>query len=81
MVSCNVLSCWAQLFSFFFFFFFAGCQILSDSDLQIKKKETEATSTMENCIVTQSKVSFVLRCSYESTLVVCAVARTVSRSV
>ena len=84
MVSCNVLSCWALLFSFFYlfiyFFFFAGCQILSDSDLQIKK-ETEATSTMENCIVTQSKVSFVLRCSYESTLVVCAVARTVSRSV
>ena len=50
---------------------------------------------MENCIVTQSKlligspdtnfiscrVSFVLRCFYKSTLVVCAVARTVSRSV
>ena len=83
MVSCDVLSCWALLFSFFylFIFFFARCQILSDSDLQIKKKKTEATSTMENCIVTQSKVSFVLRCSYESTLVVCAVARTVSRSV
>ena len=32
----------AQLLSFFFFFF-AGYQILSDSDLQIKKKETEAT--------------------------------------
>ena len=36
--------------------FFAGCQILSDSDLQIKKKETETTLTMENCIVTQSKL-------------------------
>ena len=41
MVSCNVLSCWALLFSFFYLFiyFFAGCQILSDSDLQIKKKK------------------------------------------
>ena len=57
-------------------------------------KKTEATSTMENCIVTQSKlllgfpirsiscrVSFVLRCFYKGTLVVCAVARTVSRFV
>ena len=53
MVSCNVLSCWAQIVSVFFF---AGCQILSDSDLQIKKI-TEATSTIENCIiVTQSKL-------------------------
>ena len=41
MVSCNVLSCCPALK--FFFFFFAGYQILSDSDLQIKKKETEAT--------------------------------------
>ena len=49
---------------------------------------------MENCIVTESKllivlhtnfiscqVSFVLRCFYKSTLVVFAVARTLSRSI
>ena len=57
-------------------------------------KKTEATSTMENYIVTESKLllgsphelhqlpgSFVLRCFYNSTLVACAVARTVSRFV
>ena len=52
MVSYNVFSCWAQLISVFFF---AGCLILSDSDLQIKKK-TEATLPIENCIETDLKL-------------------------
>ena len=35
-------------------FFLQDVKILSDSELQIKK--TEATSTIENCIVTESKL-------------------------
>ena len=89
MVSCSVLSCSAQLVSVFF----AGCQILSDSDLQVKILKLHqlwrtALLLSQNCCLVfhtnfvSCQVSFVLyRCFYQSTLVVCAVARTVSRSV
>ena len=51
MVSCNVLSCWAQVVRFFFLHDvkFSGIVIY-------RLKKTEATSTIENCIVTQSKL-------------------------
>ena len=79
-------------------FFFSGCQILSDSDLQIKNKKRNwryikygelhwRLWLSQNCWLVlhtnfiRCRASFVLRCSYESALVVCAVARTVSPSV
>ena len=54
MVSCNVLSCWAQLVSVCFFFFWKDVKF---SQIVIhRSQKTEATSTIENCIVTQSKL-------------------------
>ena len=84
-VSYNVLSCSAQLVSVLFFFF-AGCSILSDSDLQIKKLKLHqlwrtALWLSQYCWLVlhtnfiSCRVSFVLRCFYKSTPVVCAVAR------
>ena len=96
MISYNVLSFWVQLVSVVVVvvvvFFFAGCYILSDSDLQIKKLKLDrlwrtAFWLSQNCCLVlhanfiSCRVSFVLRCFYLSTLVVRAVARTVSRSV
>ena len=71
----------------FFFFFSAGCSILSDSDLQIKKNWSYINYGEPSLWLSQyywlvlhanfisCRVIFVLRCFYKSTPVVCAVAR------
>ena len=90
MVFCNVLSCWGASSLVCFF-----CGILNSlgwwftdlKKLKLHRLWRTALWLSQNCCLVlhtnfiSCRVSFVLRCFYKSTLVVCAVARTVSRFV
>ena len=90
MVFWNVLSCWGASSLVCFF-----CGILNSlgwwftdlKKLKLHRLWRTALWLSQNCCLVlhtnfiSCRVSFVLRCFYKSTLVVCAVARTVSRFV